>query len=338
MDIDAAASSSSSPSGDMMFKPSLSSASASLNPFSGFSSRRQSWHPSHHHHQQPNDAYQQQYEQHDRHHGHRHHNLRRRRPATATHHNPPTAGEPKIVAYVLGKVETRPVMDIDYDYPMHHQGRQGRYDRHRQPQPQLETVGHVTSLAVQHEFRRSGLARALMAQLQSHLQHYSGGGNSSSASRGSVSSCGLHVRVSNQAACRLYQEDGYEIESVLPHYYQDGEEAYFMRKHLVPLSEEEERNGRGYHTYSSPSRPSSSRRQASTHNYGPPLLLFGTKKIWRHGPPDVRLPRIHCLLDETGEVVVDVSSSSSLSSSSLESTTTSNNNNHNNEELLTGSM
>jgi ribosomal protein S18 acetylase RimI-like enzyme len=117
--------------------------------------------------------------------------------------------QPKIVAYVLGKIESRPI--VDYDDPIS--------GAHR-----VETLGHVTSLAVHHDFRRLGLATSLMEQLHHHLQSHG------------VQSCGLHVRTSNQAACRLYQEDGYEIAKIIPLYYQDGEDAYFMRK-MIPCAQ-----------------------------------------------------------------------------------------------------
>jgi len=143
--------------------------------------------------------------------------------------------EPKIVAYVLGKVETRPL--IDFKDPTSCNDR-------------VERLGHVTSLAVQKDFRRLGLAKAMMTQLHHHLQHHG------------IASCGLHVRTSNLAACRLYQEDGYEIDQVIKSYYQDGEDAYFMR--------------RIFHQESRIDRPS----------------RFG-KKVWKSGPEALRLPRTH---------------------------------------------
>jgi len=149
--------------------------------------------------------------------------------------------EPKIVAYVLGKVETRPI--IDYDNPTSHHD----YG--------VEVLGHVTSLAVQRDFRRFGIAKALMAQLHHHMEHQG------------IGSCGLHVRTSNIAACRLYEDDGYQIESLIPAYYQDGEDAYFMRK-ILPNTACDTTPGQ----YSS---------------------FFG-KKIWQNGPEELRLPRTHC--------------------------------------------
>jgi N-alpha-acetyltransferase 10/11 len=97
--------------------------------------------------------------------------------------------EPKIVAYLLGKVENRPL--IDYDNPTSN-------DYHG-----LEVLGHVTSLAVQKEYRRLGLAKAMMNQLHHHLQ-YQG-----------IQRCGLHVRTSNIAACRLYEDDDYQVSWVV---------------------------------------------------------------------------------------------------------------------------
>jgi peptide alpha-N-acetyltransferase len=113
--------------------------------------------------------------------------------------------EPRIVAYLLGKIESRPT--LDYDNPTSGQHR-------------VETLGHVTSLAVRHDYRRLGLAKALMTQLHNHLEFQG------------IQSVGLHVRTSNLAACRLYERDGYAIEKIIPSYYQDGEDAYFMKKIL----------------------------------------------------------------------------------------------------------
>jgi len=147
--------------------------------------------------------------------------------------------EPKIVAYVLGKVETR--RSIDYDNPT------SRRDS-------MERLGHVTSLAVQKDFRRLGLAKAMMTQLHHHLQHHG------------IASCGLHVRTSNLAACRLYQDDGYQIDQIIKSYYQDGEDAYFMRRKFEESSFNYDKG------------------------YGPGRLV---KKAWKSGPEALHLPRTH---------------------------------------------
>ena len=137
--------------------------------------------------------------------------------------------------------------DDDDDNYLHHDGRPTR----------METLGHVTSLAVLHDYRRQGLAQALMKQLHFHLEHYH---------HVPVTACGLHVRKSNTAACRLYQKDGYEIAQVIPSYYQDGEDAYFMKKTLQ----------------------SSLAASTAYQRYG--------GKCWKHGPSNLQLPRQHLFL------------------------------------------
>ena len=38
----------------------------------------------------------------------------------------------------------------------------------------------------------------------------------------------LEVRVSNTPAINFYKKHGFEIETVKPHYYDNGEDAYYM--------------------------------------------------------------------------------------------------------------
>lgn len=74
------------------------------------------------------------------------------------------------------------------------------------------------------------------------------------------------MRTSNEAACQLYQRDGYEIAQIIPAYYQDGEDAYFMRKSFPALSG----------------------------NTVGQSLFFGNK-VWKTGPDELRLPRRHII-------------------------------------------
>jgi ribosomal protein S18 acetylase RimI-like enzyme len=153
----------------------------------------------------------------------------------------PTFGrpDPKIVAYVLGKVDETTVGESPFFSHHSHLSPQDRddfYESHylseqQQTTTTTTTLGHVTSLAVLEEYRRQGLAAALMEQLHYHLE-----------TRHGCTEVGLHVRTSNRAAARLYQRDGYEVESVIPHYYQDGEDAYFMRKNLLEQEYSRERH------------------------------------------------------------------------------------------------
>jgi len=175
--------------------------------------------------------------------------------------------EPKIVAYVLGKVETRPT--LDYNDPT--STSTSRHSNNR-----AERLGHVTSLAVQKDFRRLGLARAMMTQLHYHLQHHG------------IASCGLHVRTSNLAACRLYRDDGYEVDQIIEGYYQDGEDAYFMKRNF--RRETEENNANSNSNYNSNYNSNSNYNKFDPGLYRPGRLV---KKAWKHGPAELRLPRIH---------------------------------------------
>jgi N-alpha-acetyltransferase 10/11 len=143
-----------------------------------------------------------------------------------SHH--PTTTEPNIVAYVLGKVQDTPVRRLQA-MPPHssHLNPADLYDLQNEldDAPTMESLGHVTSLAVLREFRRKGLAAALMDQLHVHLEECY-----------RVNSVGLHVRKSNEAACQLYERDGYFTDQVIEGYYQDGEDAYLMRKELEPVT------------------------------------------------------------------------------------------------------
>ena len=154
----------------------------------------------------------------------------------------------EIVGYILGKVEERPVNPIRQIFPssrvpplydeedtllqyMDGGGnmngarvfRQANHQQQQQQRRQTETLGHVTSLAVHSHARRLGIASSLLDQLHYHLgQCYR------------AKSVGLHVRISNQAAVKLYCEGlGYDVADIIPYYYGDGEDAYFMRKDLL---------------------------------------------------------------------------------------------------------
>lgn len=104
----------------------------------------------------------------------------------------------KIVGYVLGKMEDDPEAE---DKTPH---------------------GHITSLAVMRTYRRMGLAEKLMRQ-----------------SLYAMCEClqaqyvSLHVRKSNRAALHLYRHSlSFETTTIEKLYYQDGEDAYAMRKDL----------------------------------------------------------------------------------------------------------
>eukprot|EP00934_Nitzschia_sp_Nitz4_P007278 Nitzschia sp. Nitz4//scaffold278_size24532//7042//7995//NITZ4_008374-RA/size24532-processed-gene-0.7-mRNA-1//-1//CDS//3329545372//7268//frame0 len=151
--------------------------------------------------------------------------------------------ERRIVGYVLGKLEEYPISLREQQLRAAAKGApkssvwnhfSSFQDSQTEPElPPLEWAGHVTSLAVLKEYRRLGLAQSLMSQLHAHLQK-----DTYYPYFNPIRACGLHVRASNHGAWRLYQNDGYAIHSVIPSYYQDGEDAYWMRKALVPIDQE----------------------------------------------------------------------------------------------------
>jgi len=161
--------------------------------------------------------------------------------------NTDSSGQPpkkEIVGYILGKVEERPVNPIRQIFPQSRvpplydeedtllqymdganmNGARVFRQANQQQQPRrTETLGHVTSIAVHSHARRLGIASSLLNQLHYHLgQCYN------------AKSVGLHVRISNQAAVKLYCERlGYDVADIIPYYYGDGEDAYFMKKDLL---------------------------------------------------------------------------------------------------------
>lgn len=106
---------------------------------------------------------------------------------------------PKIVGYVLAKMEEDPADGIQH--------------------------GHITSLSVMRTHRRLGLAEKLMRQSQRAMAETFGAHYVS-----------LHVRVSNTAALRLYRDTlGFGVDKVEAKYYADGEDAYSMRMDLSDI-------------------------------------------------------------------------------------------------------
>jgi len=119
-------------------------------------------------------------------------------------HPPKTPFDPpKIVGYVLAKMEEEPADGVPH--------------------------GHITSLSVMRTHRRLGLAEKLMRQSQKAM-----------VEAFSAKYVSLHVRVSNQAALHLYRDTlQFEVDKVEEKYYADGEDAYSMRKDLSFLAEDE---------------------------------------------------------------------------------------------------
>ncbi|RDW60882.1 hypothetical protein BP6252_12265 [Coleophoma cylindrospora] len=108
---------------------------------------------------------------------------------------------PRIVGYVLAKMEEDPPDGVQH--------------------------GHITSLSVMRTHRRLGIAEKLMRQSQRAMVETFG-----------AQYVSLHVRVSNNAALRLYRDTlGFVNEKVEAKYYADGEDAYSMKLDLGYIRE-----------------------------------------------------------------------------------------------------
>jgi len=80
-------------------------------------------------------------------------------------------------------------------------------------------VGHIVSIAVLPEFRRRGIATALMREAIGRLRELY-----------KVKEVYLEVRVSNEPAIRLYEKLGFKKVRRLKYYYLDGEDAWVMAR------------------------------------------------------------------------------------------------------------
>ncbi|KAK5628689.1 hypothetical protein RRF57_004404 [Xylaria bambusicola] len=109
---------------------------------------------------------------------------------------------PKIVGYVLAKMEEEPTDGIQH--------------------------GHITSLSVMRTHRRLGIAEKLMRQSQLAMVETFG-----------AQYVSLHVRVSNKAAIHLYTKTlGFDQDKTESAYYADGEDAFSMRLDLTSIREQ----------------------------------------------------------------------------------------------------
>ena len=74
----------------------------------------------------------------------------------------------------------------------------------------------ILKVAVEHEFRRRGIARELIARVADDARNLA------------AQTCSLEVRISNEGARAFYEELGLALEGVRPRYYSDREDAAIM--------------------------------------------------------------------------------------------------------------
>ena len=80
----------------------------------------------------------------------------------------------------------------------------------------LVKKGHIVSVAVLPEYRRTGIGSALVTEALRSL------------SKDRAEECFLEVRVTNESAIDLYKKLGFTITRKASHYYFDGADAYVM--------------------------------------------------------------------------------------------------------------
>ena len=111
------------------------------------------------------------------------------------------------VGYALGRVEMAPLSNA---FKVVYEPGQA----HSSP----SYIGHITSIAVDKEYRGRGVAYMLMDQIHQNM-----------IDTHAVKEITLHCRVSNDAAIGLYRNKlKYEYDGTVPAYYADGEEALVM--------------------------------------------------------------------------------------------------------------
>ena len=84
-----------------------------------------------------------------------------------------------------------------------------------------DSIGHITTIGVAPEYRRKGLARLMMHEVERSF-----------AARG-IRTIRLEVRVGNDAAQVLYEQLGYVVVQRMQRYYSNGDDGYLMVKPLL---------------------------------------------------------------------------------------------------------
>ena len=93
------------------------------------------------------------------------------------------------------------------------------------------TEGHITNIAVSPDYRRMGVGSAIVDALMQ------------TAEEKEMLGVTLEVRVSNEAAIKLYKKHGFVVTGTRKKYYSDNnEDAYLMWNYLIPVEDMIEAN------------------------------------------------------------------------------------------------
>jgi ribosomal-protein-alanine N-acetyltransferase len=100
----------------------------------------------------------------------------------------------EVIAYIMWRVEKTPSLNS----------------------LKLVNKGHLVSIAVSSNYRRLGIAKALLTNSMERIKKYK------------INEYVLEVRVTNFSAINLYKKFSFSTKSIKERYYRDGENAYYM--------------------------------------------------------------------------------------------------------------
>ncbi len=86
----------------------------------------------------------------------------------------------------------------------------------------VEGRGHILAIAVDRNYRRKDIGRALMDRVIEYLL------------KNSIKTVQLEVRISNTQAIKFYKSLGFREAKIIPRYYQDGESGILLITNLTP--------------------------------------------------------------------------------------------------------
>jgi ribosomal-protein-alanine N-acetyltransferase len=81
-------------------------------------------------------------------------------------------------------------------------------------------TARILMLAVKDAYRKKGIGSSLLSQFLKEMKHQN------------ITGVELEVRTSNKRALKFYQDQGFLLQGTLQQFYQNGENAYSMRKEL----------------------------------------------------------------------------------------------------------
>jgi ribosomal-protein-alanine N-acetyltransferase len=81
-------------------------------------------------------------------------------------------------------------------------------------------TARILMLAVKDAYRKKGIGSSLLSQFLKEVKHQN------------ITRVELEVRTSNKRALKFYQDQGFLLQGTLQQFYQNGENAYSMRKEL----------------------------------------------------------------------------------------------------------